>query len=83
LLAAGRIDLIVWECGQAFSKGLSRTAMMQMVALLSDCGFRHFQPLDGGAGPPVAFGVQAGYLGNVFSVGPQLLDDPLFHSAAA
>jgi FkbM family methyltransferase len=84
LLAAGRIALIVWECGEAFTKGLSRNAMMQMVALLSDCGFRHFRPRHNGrAGPPVAFDAQAGYLGNVFSVGPQLRDDPIFHSAAA
>jgi FkbM family methyltransferase len=84
LLAAGRIALIVWECGPAFAEGLSRTAMMQMTALLTDCGFRHFRPPGNGhAGPPVAFDAQASHLGNVFSVGPQLLDDPLFHSAAA
>jgi FkbM family methyltransferase len=84
LLAAGRIALIVWECGQAFSEGLSRTAMMQMAALLSDCGFRHFRPpANSHAGPPVAFDAEARYIGNVFSVGPQLLDYPLFHSVAA
>jgi FkbM family methyltransferase len=84
LLAAGRIALIVWECGPAFAEGLSRTAMMQMTALLTDCGFRHFRPPGNGhAGPPVAFDAEASHLGNVFSVGPQLLDDPLFHSAAA
>jgi FkbM family methyltransferase len=84
LLAAGRVALIIWECGPAFSEGLGRTAMMQMTALLSDCGFRHFVPPAGGhVGAPPAFDPQADYIGNVFSVGPQLLDDPAFASAAA
>lgn len=84
LLAGGRIALIIWECGPAFAHGLGRTAMMQMTALLSDCGFRHFLPPAGAhAGAPLAFDAQADYIGNVFSVGSQLLDDPVFASAAA
>ena len=84
LLAAGRVALIIWERGPAFPEGLGRTAMMQMAALLSDCGFRHFLPPAGGhVGAPFAFDPQADYIGNVFSVGPQLLDDPVFASAAA
>ena len=83
-LAAGRIALIIWECGPAFAEGLGRTAMMQMTALLSDCGFRHFlPPANGQAGGPPPFDAHATYIGNVFSVGPQLLDDPVFASAAA
>jgi len=84
LLAAGRMALIIWERGPAFAEGLGRTAMMQMTALLSDCGFRHFLPPIGGhTGAPPPFEPQADYIGNVFSVGPLLRDDPLFASAAA
>lgn len=84
LLAAGRIAVIIWECGPAFAQGLGRTAMMQMTALLSDCGFRHFLPPVGAhAGAPLGFEPQTDYIGNVFSVGPLLGDDPVFASAAA
>jgi FkbM family methyltransferase len=84
LLAAGRIALIIWECGNAFAEGLGRRAMQQMAALLGECGFRHYQPAHpGDAGTPIAFNAEASYIGNVFSVGPQLLDDPLFRAAAA
>jgi FkbM family methyltransferase len=82
LLAAGRIALIVWERGPAFAEGLGRTAMIQMTALLSDCGFRHFRPADAHAGSPPVFDPQADYIGNVLSIGPQLLDDPMFAGAA-
>ena len=52
--------------------------MIQMTALLSDCGFRHVLPpaLDH-AGMPQAFDPQADYSGNVFTFGPLLRDDPL------
>ena len=52
--------------------------MIQMTALLSDCGFPHVLPpaLDH-AGMPQAFDPQADYSGNVFSFGPLLRDDPL------
>jgi FkbM family methyltransferase len=84
LLAAGRIALIIWECGNAFAEGLGRRAMQQMAALLGECGFRHFQPMPHShSGPPIAFDTEAAYIGNVFSVGPQLRDDPLFRPAAA
>jgi len=84
LLAAGCVALIIWECGPAFAQGLGRNAMMQMTALLSDCGFRHFlPPAKGDAGALPAFDARASYIGNVFSVGPQLRDDPVFASAAA
>jgi hypothetical protein len=57
--------------------------MQQMAALLGECGFRHFQPpANGCAGPPIAFDADAAYVGNVFSVGPQLRDDPLFRTRA-
>jgi hypothetical protein len=37
----------------------------------------------GHAGTPVVFDTEAAYVGNVFSVGPQLRDEPMFRSAAA
>jgi FkbM family methyltransferase len=84
LLAAGRIALIIWECGPAFAQGLGRTALVQMTALLSDCGFRHFLPQAGAhAEVTGAFDAHADYIGNVVSVGPQLRDDPIFAAAAA
>jgi FkbM family methyltransferase len=84
LLASGRVALVVWECGRAFADGMGRRAMQLTATLLSECGFRHFQPpLGGHAGPPAAFDAEANYRGNVFSVGPQLINDPIFHSAAA
>jgi hypothetical protein len=84
LLAAGRIALIVWERGPAFAEGLGRAAMVQMTALLSDCGFRHvLPPAVGDAGALQAFDPQADYIGNVFSIGPLLADDPMFAAAAA
>ena len=83
LLAAGRVALIIWECGPAFAEGLGRTAMVQMTALLSDCGFRHLLPAaDGQLGASGAFDPQADYIGNVFSVGPLLRNEPMFAGAA-
>ena len=50
----------------------------------ADAGYPGFRPPpDGYAGPPIAFDAEASYIGNVFSVGPQLRDDPMFRSAAA
>jgi len=43
LLRGGRVALIIWECGSDFVEGRGRAAMVQMVAFLSECGFRHFQ----------------------------------------
>jgi FkbM family methyltransferase len=84
LLASGRVALVVWECGRTFADGVGRRAMQLTVTLLSECGFRHFQPpASAHGGPPVAFDAEANYRGNVFSVGPQLINDPIFHSAAA
>jgi Methyltransferase FkbM domain len=84
LLAAGRVALIVWERGPAFADGLGRGAMIGMAALLSDCGFRHvLPPANGDAGALRTFDPQVDYIGNVFSVGPSLRDDPLFASAPA
>ncbi len=84
LLASGRVALIVWECGRAFAEGLGRRALAQMATLLSAYGFQHFRPAaQRHAGALVAFDAEASYRGNVFSVGPQLVNDPIFHSAAA
>jgi FkbM family methyltransferase len=79
LLSGGRIAVIVWECGVAFADGSLRDAMIQMASLLSACGFRHFLPPGHSHdGPPIAFVAEAGYSGNVFSIGPQLMNDPSF-----
>ena len=73
LLQSGRVALVVWECGDAFAAGRRRAAMVQMVAFLSDCGFRHVRPPDnGGDGPAVAFDPQGGWYGNVFSLAREL-----------
>jgi hypothetical protein len=37
--------MIVWECGQTFSDGPERDAMLTMVSTLSDLGFRHLRPV--------------------------------------
>jgi FkbM family methyltransferase len=73
LLQSGRVALIVWECGDAFAAGRRHAAMTQMVAFLSDCGFRHVRPPENGSdGPSVAFDPQANWNGNVFSFASQL-----------
>lgn len=84
LLSGGRVALTIWECGPAFTEGDGRRAMVQMVAFLSARGFSHFRPPENDqAGPPVKFDAAAAYIGNVFSVGPQLMNDPSFASGAA
>ena len=83
VLAAGRVALIVWERGQAFSEGLGRDGDDADGGAALECGFRHFLPRDRPARhPPAAFDRESGYLGNI-SVGPQLLERSVFHSAAA
>lgn len=88
LLGGGHVALIVWECGRAYAEGRGRRAMIDMVAALSAHGFRHFQvPPDGaqiGAdAKPIEFDAATGQLGNIFSVGPRLLQDPDFDCAMA
>jgi FkbM family methyltransferase len=76
LLKDGRIALIIWECGGGFGEGRGRAAMAQMVAFLSECGFRHVrEPDDGGAASAIEFDAAGGYCGNVFSFAPQLNDE--------
>lgn len=76
VLASGRVALVIWECGDAFQSGPRHAAMTQMVAALSDCGFRHFRPPGAGGGDStVEFSPQSGWHGNVFSFAPQLLED--------
>jgi FkbM family methyltransferase len=77
LLQGGRVALIIWECGGDFGAGRGHAAMVQMVAFLSECGFRHFQPPENGAhGPSIRFDAEGSYAGNVFSVAPQLDLEP-------
>lgn len=73
LLRAGRVALVVWECGDAFAAGRRRADMAEMVGFLSACGFRHARPPDdGGDAPAVAFDPESDWNGNVFSYMPQL-----------
>jgi FkbM family methyltransferase len=69
LLASGRVALIIWECGGGLAEGAERTAMIEMLAVLSRQGFRHFRPpgqeIDGEFLP---FNVDDRYFGNVFSL---------------
>jgi FkbM family methyltransferase len=73
LLQGGRIALIIWEWGTAFVEGRERGPVLEMLAFLGACGFRHFQPpahhQDGQLG---AFAIESAFLGNVFSFAPQL-----------
>ena len=72
LLQAGRIALIVWECGGAFFEGARRAAMAQMVGFLDECGFRHLRaPANSLDEPSVGFDSECGYYGNVFSFLPR------------
>lgn len=73
LLQSGRVALIVWECGGAFFAGRRHAAMAQMVAFLSDCGFRHYRSQENGADRPATeFAAEDGWYGNVFSFAPRL-----------
>jgi FkbM family methyltransferase len=84
LLQAGRIALIVWECGEAFAAGPRQAAMMEMVAFLSTCGFRHKRPSESSSdGPLTAFDATRAYNGNVFSFAPHLSDDQAIAGPAA
>jgi FkbM family methyltransferase len=74
LLQSGLIALIVWECGHAFTDGSERSAMIEMVNVLSDHGFRHLRPLGQAVdGPFEEFNSQTPYGGNVFSFGKNLI----------
>jgi hypothetical protein len=37
--------MIIWECGQAFSDGPERDAMLAMVSTLNELGFHHLRPV--------------------------------------
>ena len=68
LLQAGRMAIIVWECGHAFAGGPERDAMRHMVAALGDLGFRHSRPPSQETDGPLApFDVEGTYVGNVIS----------------
>lgn len=73
LLKGGRVALIIWECGGGFFEGRGHAAMAQMVAFLSECGFRHLRAPDNSTdGSSIEFDAECGYYGNVFSFAPQL-----------
>jgi FkbM family methyltransferase len=73
LLRSGRVALIIWEWGAAFADGQERGALLDMIAFLSECGFRHFQPPGQEAdGRLSKLDLEAAYLGNVFSFASQV-----------
>jgi FkbM family methyltransferase len=76
LLESGRVAVIIWECGRAFSSEPDRDAMRKMVTYLSSLGFHHLRPesqhIDG---PLSSFSTEEDYLGNVFSYQPNVLSD--------
>jgi FkbM family methyltransferase len=68
VLSGGRVALIIWEWGTAFVERRERGAVLEMIAFLSACGFRHFQPPGHETdGPLNELDVDTAYLGNVFS----------------
>lgn len=78
LLRSGRVATILWECGHVTENEAGHRAMIEMVALLSDCGFRHFRPPEHEVdGPLIPFDSETTkeYVGNVFSFAPQLADE--------
>jgi FkbM family methyltransferase len=84
LIRSGRVALIVWECGLAFTAQSARDAMIEMTGVLGSLGFRHFLPPDNGDDPPsVAFDPAADYCGNVFSCAPALMNELGLISRAA
>lgn len=77
LLRSGRVASILWECGLAAAGEAGRRTMIEMVAFLSDCGFRHFRPPEHEVdGPLIQFDSETTeYVGNVFSLAPRLADE--------
>jgi FkbM family methyltransferase len=76
LLQSGRVAVIIWECGQAFSDGSERAAMLAMLNTLDNLGFHHVRPhVNEVEGPLIRFSAAEPYNGNVFSYHPKLLPD--------
>jgi FkbM family methyltransferase len=76
LLQSGRVAMIIWECGQAFSDGPERDAMLAMVDTLNNLGFRHLRPdSQDDTGPLSPFFTARQYHGNVFSYHSTVLTD--------
>ena len=77
LLRNGRVAVVIWECGHAFTTGPEREAMQRMVSALSDLGFHHVRPPSQETdGSLAAFDVNQSYVGNVFSYRDGLLIRP-------
>ena len=63
VLASGRCDLVIWECGHSPQGEIAST-----VETLSACGFRHLRPAsDRSDAPLVPVAPDEGFVGNVFS----------------
>jgi len=76
LLQSGRVAMIIWECGRAFSGGPERDAMLTMVSTLDTYGFHHLRSASDEVDSPLSpFFPAEQYHGNVFSYHPTLLTD--------
>jgi FkbM family methyltransferase len=76
LLQSGRVVLVIWEFGQAFSAGAEREAMLGVLGNLSKLGFHHVRTASQDTDAPlIPFSATDPYIGNVFSYHPQLLTD--------
>jgi FkbM family methyltransferase len=74
LLQGGRVAMIIWECGQAFSDGPDRDAMLTMVSTLNNLGFHHLRPVSNeGDSPLTPFFTAEKYETNVYSCSPGVL----------
>jgi len=74
LLLSGRVALIVWEYGLAFSNEPNRDAMRKMVDVLSGLGFQHLRLSSHQVDAPLSrFSIADEYVGNVYSYNPNLL----------
>jgi FkbM family methyltransferase len=75
LIRSGRIAVIVWECGRAFVNEPGRSAMLRMVAALSDCGYRHLRPpTQETDGPLSEFAGEPDLVSNIYSCTQQFSD---------
>jgi len=68
LLASGRVALIIWERGHAYSQPSGRARLGAMVESLTDRGFRHLRTESNHVdGALIPFTPEDEYVGNVFS----------------
>jgi FkbM family methyltransferase len=75
LLQTGRLAMIIWELGHAFTDGPEHDALLTMVNTLSAVGFQHLRPASNEVDSPLfPFSGAEQYIGNVFSYNPAALN---------